>query len=112
MPREPPESSHLGLGRHDACKSVSTCLSICTRNPVAHTLNISNALLEDLLENLGVLKLLLDLADDGLSKLTLLALLNLALVTDPGLEDGLGLSGKGGALLELVGLSLELGGLL
>jgi hypothetical protein len=79
---------------------------------MALTLNISNALLEDLLENLGVLELLLDLADDGLGKLTLLALLNLALVADPGVEDSLGLSSKGGALLELVGLSLELGGLL
>ncbi|KAF3391753.1 hypothetical protein F1880_007821 [Penicillium rolfsii] len=76
------------------------------------TLNISNALLEDLLQNLGVLELLLDLADNSLGKLTLLALLDLALVADPGVEDGLGLSSKGGALLELVGLSLELGGLL
>lgn len=81
-------------------------------NPVTRTLNISNALLENLLQNLGVLELLLDLANDGLGKLTLLALLNLALVADPGVEDGLGLSGKSSALLELVGLSLELGGLL
>lgn len=79
---------------------------------MARTLNISNALLENLLQNLGVLELLLDLANDGLRKLTLLALLNLALVADPGVEDGLGLSGKGSALLELVGLCLELGGLL
>lgn len=81
-------------------------------NPGARTLNISNALLEDLLQNLGVLELLLDLANDGLGKLTLLALLNLALVADPGVENSLGLGGKSGALLELVGLSLELGSLL
>lgn len=47
------------------------------------TLNVSNALLKDLLENLGILKLLLDLGDDVLSKLLLLALLDLALVADP-----------------------------
>ena len=81
-------------------------------NPAARTLNISNALLKNLLQNLGVLELLLDLANDGLGKLTLLALLNLALIADPGVEDGLGLRGKSSALLELVGLSLELGGLL
>lgn len=79
---------------------------------IALTLNISNALLEDLLQNLGVLELLLDLANDGLGKLTLLALLNLALIADPGVEDGLGLGSKSSALLELVCLSLELGGLL
>lgn len=112
MPREPPESTHLGLGRHDACNSVSIYSSIYSRNLVARTLNIGNALLENLLQNLGVLELLLDLANDGLGKLTLLALLNLALVADPGVEDGLGFSSKSGALLELVGLSLELGGLL
>lgn len=76
------------------------------------TLNISNTLLEDLLENLGVLELLLDLGDDGFGKLLLLALLNLALVADPGVEDSLGLSGDGGLLLELESLGLEPGSLL
>ena len=78
----------------------------------ALTLNVSNALLKDLVEGLGVLELLLDLRDDGLCKLALLLLLDLALVADPGVEDGLGLSGEGSLLLGLVGLGLELGGLL
>ena len=76
------------------------------------TFNVSNALVEDLLEGLGVLELLLDLANDGLSKLTLLALLDLALVADPRVKNLLGLGSKSGALLELVGLGLELGGFL
>lgn len=76
------------------------------------TLNISNGLLKDLLEDLGVLELLGDLGDDALGELLLLALLDLALVADPGVEDGLGLGGDGGLLLLLVGLRLELGSLL
>lgn len=76
------------------------------------TLHIGNALLENLLQNLGVLKLLLDLGNDGLGKLTLLALLNLVLVADPRVKDLLSLSGQSSALLELVGLSLKLGSLL
>jgi hypothetical protein len=76
------------------------------------TLDISNALLKDLLEDLGVLKLLLDLANDGLGELTLLALLDLALVANPRVKDGLGLGGQSGALLELISLSLKLGGFL
>ena len=76
------------------------------------TLNISNALLKDLVEGLGVLELLLDLGNDALGKLLLLADLDLALVADPGVKDGLGLGGEGSLLLHLVGLGLELGGLL
>lgn len=83
---------------------------LLTRNQL--TLNISNALLKDLLENLGVLKLLLDLADDALGKLTLLALLNLALVANPGVENLLSLGSQSSALLKLVGLSLKLSGFL
>ena len=71
------------------------------------TLNVGNALLEDLLEGLGVLELLLDLGDDGGGELLLLALLDLALVADPGVEDGLGLGGDGRLLLEVKGLGLE-----
>jgi hypothetical protein len=76
------------------------------------TLNIGDALVEDLLEGLGVLKLLLDLGDDALGKLLLLPRLDLALVADPGVEDGLGLVGNGRLLLELKGLGLKLGGFL
>ena len=76
------------------------------------TLNFSNALLQNLLEGLGVLELLGDLGDDGLGELPLLALLDLALVPDPRVQDGLGLGGDGSLLLELKGLGLELGGFL
>lgn len=79
---------------------------------MARTLDVSDALLEDLLEDLGVLELLLDLGDNGLSELLLLALLNLALVSDPGLKDGLGLSSQSSLLLELESLRLKLGSLL
>ena len=48
-----------------------------------HTLNVSDALVKDLLEGLGVVELLLNLGDDGLGKLLLLPLLDLALVADP-----------------------------
>lgn len=76
------------------------------------TLNVSDALLENVLKGLGVLKLLLDLGNDGLRKLLLLALLDLSLVTHPRVEDVLGLSGKGGGLLKLENLGLDLGSLL
>lgn len=76
------------------------------------TLDVGHALLEDLLEDLGVLKLLLNLGNDGLGQLPLLSLLDLALVSDPRLKNGLGLGGESSLLLELKGLSLELGGFL
>jgi hypothetical protein len=84
----------------------------CQTTTTKLTLNIGNALLKDLVEGLGVLKLLLDLGNDALGKLLLLALLDLALVADPGVKDGLGLSGESSLLLHLVSLGLELGGLL
>ena len=76
------------------------------------TLNVPDALVQDLLQHLGVLELLLDLADDALGQLTLLPGLDLALVADPRVQDGLGLGRDGRLLLELVSLGLELGGLL
>lgn len=79
---------------------------------IVRTLNVSNALVKNLLQDLGVLELLVDLGNDALGQLALLPLLHLALVADPGVQDGLGLVGDGGLLLELVGLGLELGGLL
>jgi hypothetical protein len=78
----------------------------------ALTLDVGNALLKDLVKSLGVLELLLDLGNDALGKLLLLADLDLALVADPGVKDSLGFSGEGGLLLHLVSLSLELSGLL
>ncbi|KAI9171288.1 nucleolar complex protein [Paramyrothecium foliicola] len=76
------------------------------------TLDIGNALLQDLLQDLGVLQLLLDLGNNGSSELLLLALLNLTLVANPGIEDGLGLSGQSSLLFQLECLSLKLGGFL
>ncbi len=82
------------------------------REKRVRTLNVGNGLVEDRLEGLGALELLLDLGDDGLGELALLPLLDLALVADPRVEDALGLVCDGRLLLELVGLGLELGGLL
>lgn len=48
-----------------------------------HTLNILYALLEDLVQNLGVLEGLLDLGDDGVGQFLLLSSLDLALVANP-----------------------------
>jgi hypothetical protein len=76
------------------------------------TLNIRDTLVENLLEGLGVLKLLLDLGDDGLGELTLLLRLDLALVADPRFQDGLRLVCDGSLLLQLVRLGFELGGFL
>lgn len=76
------------------------------------TLDLLDALKQDLLKGLGVFKVLLDLGNDGLSKLLLLLLLDLGLVADPGVKDALGLLDKLSALLELKGLSLQLGGFL
>ena len=84
----------------------------CVASTAQHTLNVSDALVKDLLEGLGVVELLLNLGDDGLGKLLLLPLLDLALVADPRVEDRLGLGGDGSLLLELESLSLKLGGLL
>lgn len=76
------------------------------------TLNIRHALLENLLQDLGILELLLHLGNDGLGKLLLLPLLDLALVPHPRIQDVLGLGRQGCPLLELVRLGLELGGFL
>jgi len=103
----------LGLGRHDAYKERLAVFSPNLGETSSElTLNISDALLQDLLQNLGVLELLLDLANDGIGKLLLLALLDLALVADPRVQNLLGLGGQSSALLELVSLSLQLGSLL
>ena len=93
-------------------RSLNVVSGITSHIEAVRTLNVSNALVEDLLEGLGVLKLLLNLGDDRLGELTLLPLFDLTLVADPGVEDGLGLSRDGGLLLQLVGLSFKLGGFL
>jgi hypothetical protein len=73
---------------------------------VARTLDISNTLLEDLLEDLRVLELLLDLGDNRLSELLLLSLLDLALVSDPRVKNGLGLGSQSSLLFKLESLRL------
>ena len=83
-----------------------------TSDIAKRTIDISDGLLKDLLEILWVLTLLLDLGNDACGKLLLLALLDLSLVTDPGVKDSLSLSGQSGALGELESLGLELCGLL
>ena len=56
------DASLLGLGRHDLCKGTSVNASLINAMWQL-TLNIRHALLQDLLENLGVLELLLDLGN-------------------------------------------------
>ena len=106
--KEKEGSGSLCLLRNDPCNP----LAWYNQNRGKRTLNIGNALVKNLLKGLGVLKLLLDLGDDALSKLALLPLLDLSLVADPGVKDGLGLVGDGRLLLELESLSLKLGGFL
>jgi hypothetical protein len=74
--------------------------------------DVGNGLVEDLLEGLGVLELLVNLGDDGVGELLLLAGLDGTLVANPRVEDDLGLVGEVDLLLELVSLSLELSGFL
>jgi hypothetical protein len=74
--------------------------------------DVGNGLVEDLLEGLGVLELLVDLGDDGVGELLLLAGLDSTLVANPRVKDDLGLVGEVDLLLELVSLGLELGGFL
>ncbi|KAI7001269.1 hypothetical protein KC329_g121 [Hortaea werneckii] len=99
----PPSSSHIQKFQK------YNFLSLLLRD---NALDISDALLEDLVQDLRVLELLVDLADDGLGQLALLARLDLALVADPRVQHALGLVGQGRLLLELVGLGFELGGFL
>lgn len=76
------------------------------------TLNVSDRLVEDLLQDLRVLELLVDLGDDALSQLALLALLHLAFVAHPAVQHVLGLGSQSGPLFQLESLGLDLGGFL
>jgi hypothetical protein len=82
------------------------------RPDAIRTLNVRDTLLQNLLEDLGVLELLLDLGDNALGELLLLPLLDLALVPHPRVQHRLGLRGQRRLLLELISLGLELGGFL
>lgn len=76
------------------------------------TLNVGDGLVENLLQDLGVFEFLVDLGDDALGQLALLALLDLSFVADPAVQHALRLGGEGGALLQLESLGFDLGGLL
>jgi hypothetical protein len=76
------------------------------------TLNISNALVKNLLQGLWVLKLSVDLGNDRLGKLALLTLFNLSLITDPGVKNLLSLMGQSSSLIKLESLGLKLSGFL
>lgn len=71
------------------------------------TLNILDALVENLLKHLGVVQFGLNLGNDSISELLLLPLLDTLLVSNPRIQRSLGLSSNGSLLLELVGLSLK-----
>lgn len=104
----------LGLGGDDACRTRSVLRALRLNGPPlgTRTLNVGDALLENLLQDPWVLELPLHLCNDGRGQLLLLALLDLALVAGPRLEDSLGLGGEARLLLELESLGLELGGFL
>ena len=77
-----------------------------------HTLDVRHTLLKDLVEDLGVLELLVDLGNDSVGELLLLAGLDLAFVTNPRVQNVLRLGRDGGLLLKLVCLGLKLSGFL
>ena len=77
-----------------------------------HTLDISHALLEDLGENLGALKLVGDLLDDGLGELGLFPLLDLGLISDPAVQNLFSLGSELGLLFQDESLRLKFGGFL
>jgi hypothetical protein len=69
-----------------------------------HTLNISHTLLQNLLENFGVFKLLANLGDDGICQFFLLSGLDLTFVPHPRIQNCLRFRRKGSLLLQLKGL--------
>jgi hypothetical protein len=102
----------MSLYALETIPTLGVSTSILEKDCKRLTLDISDALVEDLLEDLGVFELLLNLGDDGVRELTLLPLLDLAFVAHPGVEDRLGLLNKSSLLLQLIGLGLQLGGFL
>lgn len=72
------------------------------------TLNINDALVQDLLQIPGVLQFLVDLADDAIRELLLLPLLDLILVPYPALQNMFCFSHGIGLLLQLIRLGFQL----
>jgi len=75
-------------------------------------LDVCHTLLQDLLQELGVLQLLADLGNNAVGQFPLLSHLNLTLVSYPAVENGLCFGGKGSLLFEFESLSFEFGGFL
>jgi hypothetical protein len=73
------------------------------------SLNITDALLKDLLQDFRILQFLGDFGDDAVGELFLLTLFDLSFVADPAVEHGLGFCRERGALRELKCLGLEMG---
>ena len=76
------------------------------------TLHISQALLQDQLQLFWVLELLANLANDALREFSLLTLLHLSFVANPGIKDRLGLLHESSPLFEFVRFGLEMSRLL
>ena len=76
------------------------------------TLDICNALLKNLLQCLGVLQLLCNFSNDGISELFLLSLLHLALVSYPRIKHRLSFRSQRSLLFKLICLGFKLGCLL
>lgn len=75
----------------------------------SRTFNVGNTLLQDLLQDLGVLKLLFDFGNDSICQLFLLSDLYLTFISYPGIKDRLGLGSKGRFLFKFKGLGFKLG---
>ena len=76
------------------------------------TLNLSNGACKDVLLRLFVLDHLQHALNNGFCKGSLLILLGLLLITDPGVQNGLDLGSQSDLLLEDERIGLEFGGFL
>ena len=101
----------LSLGRNDLWRYMSA-YAYPESCDGGLTLDISNRLLEDLLQSLGVLQLLVDLRNHGLGEFPLLALLDLPFIPNPRVQHSLSFGGESRLLFQLVRLSLKLRGFL
>ena len=72
------------------------------------TLDFHHALLQDLVEDLGILKLFLNFGNHRFGQFLLLSCSYLTFVADPAIENSLGFCGERRLLLKLVCLGLEL----
>ena len=75
---------------------------------VSLTLYVGDTLSEDLVENLGILKLLVDLGNDAVGQFSLLSGSQLTFVPHPRVKNRLDFGSQSRLLLQLVRLCLEL----